>query len=321
MSSAPLTDAPLKPSFGEKLKAWWEGYDVNAITQRRAAAKSQDNQPSAANGNEAEGDDNREYSEPLARDGKPLWSATRLDVAQFMWGEGFIGPGSADYIPDMVRPVAPTSAMSILELGAGLGGLGRTIAAQYGAWVTCLEASPLLAQRGMELSIQESLEEKAPVKLFDPLSLDIGRRYDCVLAKEAFAFVEDKTAFLENIVDSIKSEGQLLFIDYVLADTGSIAMLQDWCAGEPLQPHMIAVDDMVDMLTGFNLDVRINEDITDIQDRQINSALSALAKHLSSHSMDEDTRAAVVQEVDLWARRAVAFKNGLRCYRFHALKP
>lgn len=319
-----------KPTMRERLVAWWEGYDPQDLVKRRQRGHENDSAGTAgANtaGGAGQAAANAEDAsppmdpEPLGRHGKPLWTATRLEVAQFLWGRGFVGPGSADYVPDMVRPVAPSPAMSMLELAAGLGGVGRTVAKQYGAWVTCLETSPLLARRGMELSVEESLDDKAPVKLFDPMRLDIGRRYDCVLAKEAFVFVPDKEAFLKTIVDAIKPRGQLLFTDYVIEDTGMMALLQDWCAGEPLEPFLISEQEMTEMLEAMSLDVRIADNITPVQDRQITTALNTLKAHLAHHSMDERTRLAVTDEVELWASRAAAFRKGLRLTRFHAIKP
>ena len=39
-----------------------------------------------------------------------------------MFGEGFTGPGGADLIRDLVKPLGLDSSMTVLDIGSGLGG-------------------------------------------------------------------------------------------------------------------------------------------------------------------------------------------------------
>jgi len=121
---APAAEAP---SFSERFMAWWEGYDLKRPARRATGdegAAGGEATPAAGPG--------------LDRQGRPLWSATRLDVAEKLWGEGFVSPGSEDYLPTLVKPLGLNPAMSVLDLGAGLGGTTRLMAKQFGAWVSAI---------------------------------------------------------------------------------------------------------------------------------------------------------------------------------------
>jgi hypothetical protein len=89
---------------------------------------------------------------------------------------------------------------------------------------------------------------------------------------------------------------------------------------EPVQPYLWTVDQLVNALKKRKLDVRTNEDITDMQRRLILRALGHFLEHLESHTMDIETKRIVLDEVELWARRMAAFDAGLRVYRFYCMK-
>lgn len=310
-----------KPRFSERFKAWWEGYDLPENPDDKTVPQEEAQAPSPKPEKPAEPvEPAAPRSEPIKRNGKPLWSATRIQVAQRLWGMGFIGPGAADYVPQMIRPLAPNKTMSFLDYGAGLGGMGQTIAKTYGAWVTGLEASPLLAETAMKVATKLEVQDRAIVDFFDPDRPTLDRRYDAIVSKEYFYTRPNKEHTFKVLCNSLKAGGQILFTDYVVMQQGDLMLLSQWCANEPIQPYLSTMDDMVGILEGNNLDVRINEDITATQIQQIGHALVEFQKHLTNVQMDPETKAAVTEEIELWARRKQALDGGLKLVRFHALK-
>lgn len=311
------TQYPLR--WKTKLRAWWEGYDLSALkpgeaAEHATAAVEAIEQMPAVPLAEAE-------LEPLSRFGRPLWSAGRIKVAETLWGQDFLSPGGVDHTTYLVKPFGITSAMSILDLAAGLGGVARTVARQYKAWVTGMEASPMLAAMGMTRLQAEGLEKQAPVELYDPNRLALKRRYDGIFAKESFFTVQDKDHLFDTISAGLKDGGQFLFTDYCTeSQNPSNPQLDAWMQKEPVQPYLWTVDQLVNALKKRKLDVRTNEDITDMQRRLILRALGHFLEHLESHTMDIETKRIVLDEVELWARRMAAFDAGLRVYRFYCMK-
>jgi hypothetical protein len=225
------------------------------------------------------------------------------------------------YIPEIVKPLGLNPAMSVLDLSAGLGGAARAMVTRYGAWVNGREMSPVLAEHGMAQSSKAGMAKQAPVGVYDPECLVHPSCYDCVFAKESFFTVADKARLLDGVEQCLKSRGQLLFTDYVIdpavPPSGAI---QAWFAYEPLELHPLTIEQTINELLQRNFDVRINEDITERHRSMILGAIAALVEHVSSHQLDQETRTAVVEEVELWARRVAALDAGLRVYRFYALK-
>jgi len=185
--------------------------------------------------------------------------------------------------------------------------------------VTGLEASPVLAEAAHHRSIAAGLAKQAPVTRYDPDALKLSKRFDCIFAKEFFAFVRNREGLTDAIEAALKPGGQLLFTDYVI-EGGHGAAFKTWLDNEPAPVYPKTTAEVVNSLQQRNLDIRITEDITDKHRHLILSAIQTLQGFLEKHALDDDTKAAVIDEVELWARRIGALQDGLRCYRFFALK-
>lgn len=66
----------------------------------------------------------------------PAWPPHRVRLMDRLWGMGHSLPGGDDYILEQFRVFSPTSAMSMLQVNAGMGGDGRSLALNFGTWVT-----------------------------------------------------------------------------------------------------------------------------------------------------------------------------------------
>ena len=299
-----------------RLRAWWEGYDLTALRLLIDAspASPEVSAAPAPAGTLAE-------PEPESRFGKPLWTAARLGVAEAIWGEGFTSPGGLEHAFYLVKPFGITSSMSVLDLSAGLGGIARAVAKEYKAWVTGHESSPLLAGIGRERSEKLGMAKNAPISAVNLENFKLDRRYDCIFAKEAFFTVANKDVLFDRINEGLKAGGQLCFTDYCL-ETADLTdpTLVGWLSSEPVEPHLWTMQRITDALKARKIFVRTNEDITHLQKSLILSALGAFLAHLEAHRMDRETKLAVLEEVELWARRVQAFDAGLRVYRFYCMK-
>lgn len=322
-SEAPESQSPFKMAekaldnqlpLKERFIAWWEGYDLAAMLERaRARAKGR----RKSGGDEPAGDPRH-----ANRKGKPLWTATRIEVAEKIWGEGFATPGGTDHIPTLVKPLGLNPAMSVLDLGAGLGGSTRTMAKQYGAWVTGLEYNPVLAEAGMLRSHKAGLARQAPVQGFDQEKFTWPKRVDAIFSKEMFFTVKNKDGMIDAIEACLKPRGQFLFTDYVLEKGKQPGRdFQGWMKNEPVEPLPWTVDQYSGALAQRNLEIRIAEDISDMHRVLILDAIQGLVQHLETVVMAPETKLAVVEEVELWARRVAVLSDGIRVYRFYAMKP
>lgn len=302
-----------------RLRAWWEGYDLSVLKRliesgELIAAEPEVQAPVSNTDIVPEG-------EPLDRLGRPLWNAERIRVAEKIWGDDFTSPGGVEHVAYLVKPFGINSSMSILDMSAGLGGVARTIARDYKAWVTGLEPSALLAQMGQERSIAQKLVKQAPISHYDPNNIKLDKKYDGIFSKEAFFTVQNKDKLFGEIAKQMNPGGQFLFTDYCVdgADMTNPGLV-GWMSNEPVEPVLWSASRVIDTLKAQKLDVRVNEDMTLLQKQLILTALSTFLGHLAAHSMDQGTKLAVLDEVELWARRMAAFDAGLKVYRFYAMK-
>lgn len=305
-------EAP-RMSIKTRLHAWWEGYDLSGLKRKKGDAGPAEAAPKAAPVAQGPG---------LNRWGKPLWTATRIEVAEKLWGEGFNTPGGSDHIPYLVKPLGLNPAMSVLDLSAGLGGTSRTMAGKYGCWVTGLEASDPLAKEGMLRSFKAGLEKKAPIEPYDPENFSYPKRVDAIVYKEGMFSVLNKDQMFDGMEMAMKPRGHLLMTDYIAEPAVAASKpVRNWCDHDPLQPHLWTKDQMTNAFAQRNLDLRIAEDITDTHRGLILLAIQRLVEHLEKYHMDHDTKIAVMDEVEMWVRRVSAIEAGLRVFRFYALKP
>lgn len=295
--------AKSKQSFRERFVAWWEGYELEASTGQPAL--------------QVPSHDVRYQPD------QPHWETARLRLVQQVWGEGFSTPGQESHILNMIKFFGLDPAMSVLDLGAGLGGATRIMSEKFGVWVTGLESDPHLAEAGMGLSTKAGMAKKAPILAFDPAEFEQKpNSVDCVFSKEFLYTVKDKEAFLKAIENALKSRGQLLFTDYVLAKAHlRSSAIDKWLKHEHRESHLWSVEDYQEALAKLHLDIRVTQDITTSHHKMVTQAWADYMMAARKSGIDEEVAPALVDELELWTRRMQAIDAGdLKVCRVHVLK-
>ncbi len=295
-------DPNAKQSFRERLTAWWEGYEPLSAPKPKAPG------PTHEVRYEAE---------------KQRWETTRLRLVQDVWGEGFSSPGGLEYVMSMVKFFGLDPAMSVIDLGAGLGGATRAMCENFGVWVNGFEADANLAEAANALSLKAGLAKRASVVAFDPGTFTHkAKSADCVFSKEFMYTVEDKKEFLKTIETVMKSRGQLLFTDYMVAEPHlRNANIESWIDIEPNGAHPWAESDYRQVLEDLHLDIRVVQDTTESFQKMVTSSWAAFARIAQTAGVSPEIYPALGDEIELWARRMQAIEAGdLKVCRIHALK-
>ncbi len=303
-------------SLRERLSAWWEGKDLL------------DMPPGASGGGSAGGSDTgsgaAEEEGPIRYEApKQRWETSRLSLVQKVWGEGFTTPGGRKHTLDMVTSFGLDPAMSVLDLGTGLGGAARAMCEKFGVWVTGFEVDPDLVEAGMALSVKAGMSEKAQVLAFDPATFEHKHAsVDCVFSKEFLFAVADKKKFLKAVENLLKPKGQFMFTDFILAEPRlRSTALENWIANEPQKPRPWALEDYEVGLVSAKLDTRVTEDITQVFRAMVIKGWADYTEKAEPGSVGMESAPALVDEVELWTRRIQAIDSGdLKVYRIHALK-
>lgn len=317
-----LTKDIVKIPLMLRLKAWWEGYDSSEIEARLAARADLANSADIAAPVEKKP---IEVLDPIL----PIdpWDEETIDIAQYIWGDGFCGPGGPEYIVSLSKLLALSPEMSMIQLGAGLGGPARTLADRFGVWVTGYEGSQQLVDAGNELSKIAGMSKKAVLSYYDPEEHeDFDRQFDRALSKEALFTIKNKAGMIRSIEEKLKPGGLFLITDYVVADESIYAKdtYKQWRVGERVDPCPNTANEMKQMLKDVKLQVRVSEDISDDYVKLINRAWAGADK-VAAKLAKEENGAALIQtlmrEAEFWARRKRMLESGdLRLWRFVANK-
>ncbi|TNE64601.1 MAG: methyltransferase domain-containing protein [Alphaproteobacteria bacterium] len=290
-----------------RLKAWWEGYDTDDIKKRL-----QDRNPKP----EAEAPKAAAKPKPVDAENLDPWDEATVDIAQYIWGKGFCGPGGPDYIVSLSKLLALSPEMSMLQIGAGLGGPARVLVDRFGVWITGYEESARLVEKGNKLSKMAGMEKKATLQQYDPETFDgFDRKFDRVLSKESIYTIEDKGSMIEKIEDKLKPGGLFLMTDYVINTDSVVAKdrYKEWIVGERQRPFPILVSEMTDILKKNRLQVRVSEDISLQYVEMINKAWAGADEVAAKLAKREDGTMMIqtlMREAEFWTRRKKMLESG-----------
>ena len=297
------------PSWKTRLKAWWQGYDVPASGQTESNHLSMRD---------------RQAEQFEINPGKSEhWTPIRVEIAETIWGQGFSTPGGDEFVSTLFKPFGLNEEMSVLDLGAGLGGAARAMARETGAWVTGYESDEVLQRAAMARSIKAGMEKRAPVVLFEWDDLKLEKRFEAIFSKEAFFAVRWKEALFETLRQAMKPKGQMVFTDYALKHSAKTAgAVSVWRDTEPEKPYPQTVGQTVEQLQANGFDVRTSEDITETYCAQVLGAWETLTTTLPQTAKTDQFKGMVIDEGEKWMRRLAALNSGdLRVYRYYAMLP
>jgi cyclopropane fatty-acyl-phospholipid synthase-like methyltransferase len=316
-----------KLPFKLRLKAWWEGYDPDEILRRMEGEAGE--VPSASDPTPAEPTElaTRDIEPSAEESNGEEWTAESVDIAQYIWGEGYCGPGGPEYVVALSKLLALSPEMSMLQIGAELGGPARVLADKFGVWMTGYEDSEVLVEKGQELSKMSGLEKKAALSHYDPENIDeFERKFDRALAKESLFTIQNKEKMISAIEEKLKPGGVMLITDYVIADESVVGKdsYKEWKVGERRAPYPILADELKGILKANNLQVRVSEDISDQYIDMINQAWAGADKVAANLAKEENgTRLiqTLMREAEFWTRRKKMLESGdLQLFRMVANK-
>lgn len=315
-----------------RLKTWWEGYDQDEVAKRVADRQPQEEastDTAAAKKKAAAAAAKAAEEEAKTESGLDVdpWDTETVDVAQYIWGDGFCGPGGPEYIIGMSKLLALSPEMSMTQLGASIGGPARTLADRFGVWVTGYEESETLVNAGNELSKMGGLAKKAVLEVYDPDGDDFqgfDRKFDRALSKEALFTIKNKKDVISSIGEKLKPGGLFLITDYVIGNDSITAKdsYQSWKVGERTTPYPVMADDLVEMLKEARLQVRVSEDISIQYVEMINKAWAG-ADQVAAKLAKQENGARLIQvlmrEAEFWTRRKKMLESGdLKLWRIVA---
>jgi cyclopropane fatty-acyl-phospholipid synthase-like methyltransferase len=285
----------VKIPISKRLRAWWDG---NELSVRKKSKISEAAAPS----------DRRSLND--------------IELLQEIWGPGMHEPCSTESAERLLAPLGLNPAYTVLQLGAGLGAVGRIMVQKFGVWTLSLETDRKLVETGMAISEKAGMTKKAAVQLYNPNNHVYRRNVaDCILLKETLHTIEDKDRMLRGIALNLKNRGQLLATDFVMTEHTSLESVSDWTNRLPYKAHLWTAKQYDKKLASLQFDVRINEDISETYVQLVKEAWLPFADRKRLQEYDPTTAANILQETERWAALSQAIADGkIEVRRFYAIK-
>ncbi len=278
-----------------RLRAWWQGEELSL----RSA-----------------------YEEEESPTGGPKRHVERLDLLQEIWGKENEGPGTSEYIERLVKPLGLNPALTVVDLGTGLGTTARVMVQAFGVWVQGLESNKASAEAGMEISEMSGMGKKAAIEYFVPESHVYRKNVaDAILAREFFHKTRDKPRVLQGVNLLLRDKGQLLLTDFMLPDDSNPEEVAPWISRLDYPIELWSETQYLDALRELWFDVRINEDMTDQFEDLITHAWSDFTSLQRISGYDPATAQMLLGEIERWTACVRSLKEGkLQVRRIHAIK-
>ncbi|HEV8016122.1 MAG TPA: methyltransferase domain-containing protein [Stellaceae bacterium] len=245
-----------------------------------------------------------------------------LAIRQRLFGRGYVMPGDAAWVLELVEPFRLGASSALLDLAAGLGGPARTIAQAFHARVTGLEREHECALRGNAISAALGAAHLVRIKPYNPESLELdAARFDCALGREASYAVAEKERFLRVVAQSLRTRGQIVLTDFVLdRAAGERDELGAWRAGLARAPSLWTAAQYADCLKSLGFGLRRAEDISGLYRRQIVAAWVGYLRAGDIRGLPPAQVEAVLAEAEACFRTAQALESGaLKYYRLEAI--
>jgi len=180
--------------------------------------------------------------------GKKLSPRDVAELDQFHLG----GPEATE---ELARLLAPSPRTHVLDIGSGLGGPARYLAAEFGCCVSGIDLTAAYCRLASLLSERMGLQGYVEFRQGDAQQLPFSdNSFDAVWTQHTSMNVADKAKFYEEIARVLKPGGRFVMYDVTQYTEGPIFLPVPW-ARHSDSSHLATADEMREAIlrAGFSL--------------------------------------------------------------------
>jgi ubiquinone/menaquinone biosynthesis C-methylase UbiE len=164
---------------------------------------------------------------------------------------------------DLANRLELTPASHVLDLGSGLGGAARTVAATYGCQVTGIDLTRSFCEAATALSTWVGLAAQTRFVHGDATAVPFASgSFDAVMTIHAAMNIAAKDALYAEAKRVLKPGGIFAIYDVLQGDGGPVVFPVPW-AREPAISQLATPEQMRRLLTGAGFAIVAEEDSTD----------------------------------------------------------
>ncbi|MBB4630635.1 hypothetical protein [Sphingosinicella soli] len=243
-----MPDSAKSGPLRQRLRAWWEGYDLAELKRRLAARVANEDavpfpQPSLLE---------RSQTVTLPHAEPTNWTRERLAAAQIVWGEGSLSPRGVSQLRAISARAGLGQRSRVLHLGAELGGVASELQASVGCTTLAAETQRPLADAS-----------NGRVRLLRAADGPLLPNADLILVDGLSEHGEPLTTLLRSQCQTLVPGGYVVVRSLVLTDErqASSPRYREWAQAEPVRPRLRSVETLSRLVEDTRLSVTAISDI------------------------------------------------------------
>jgi MPBQ/MSBQ methyltransferase len=151
---------------------------------------------------------------------------------------------------ELAAKLGPKPEDRVLDIGAGLGGAARLLAATYGCHVTGIDLTDEYCRAAATLAEWVGLSDRVEFRQADALDLPFGEStFDMAWTQHAAMNIPDKRRLYAEAHRVLKPGGRLALYDILQGPGGPVHFPVPW-AREPAISHLVTPDELKRLLEG-----------------------------------------------------------------------
>lgn len=321
-----------QPSVIHRLKAWWYG---NTLVVRQAGGGGRDvrlrvrqaktaRRPGGCKpSDEKQNGQKGKTTPPCARQAShrpvstapsiPRFASTLegteslfdLDQAalyQELWGGRQNFPGGINRALEVMGPIlrAAKRGDSLLDFGAGCGGLLRHLKNFYGIDVAGFDRSPDLVSGSEDMVSQLDVDNP-----------DFGEEtFDYVASLDGLQDIATRRKILKAAAKALKPGGQMLLVDAMTVDSGGVLNCKDGARGRGFQTTVLSSKVYGALLRDCGLKVADTSNISNTYGQDVLKGWADATRRLKQRKMSKEAKALMDQESGRWFAKVRALREG-----------
>lgn len=307
-------------SFRDRLRAWWHGYE---LAQPDIADLPFDDAPVRTDAGKPDGHEVSPVLEGPAGQDEIVWARDRIDLAEKVWGDGFVLPGGESHVHDLTASSRINAADTLLQVGVGMGGDAAAIIGKFGNYVTAYESDDNLAEEAIKFAEAHGYGDKLKIDVCPVDQIDPKQGYfRAAYMREAMSAVETRDDVLKSVCESLKSgESHFILTDLFHDDPSASAETKAWADRERTMVLPWNISSARSTLESLGVALRIVEDASDDYCAMVTTAWGKFLSQFGQQKTSPEFGAVVADEAAYWNRRVAAIQSGgLRYYKIMGTK-
>jgi len=206
--------------------------------------------------------------------------------------------GGREATEHLVGKLYLTPGHEVLDVGCGIGGSARYIAAHCGCRVTGLDLTPEFIHSAKTLTAAVGLEQRVRFDIGSALEMPYeDARFDAVVTQHVAMNIADRATLYREMARVLKPGRPLAIFDVMKKSDGELLFPVPW-AESPDTSHLVTPQEMDALLADASLQVIESEDQTPLAIRYFRKVLEQTARqarihpapHLAMRQSDEKLR-------------------------------